>query len=97
MDTIARLKGPPFRHLAVGAMLAVFVFQFIAAQHFHADLIHIENCSECLLGNDDPAVTTARLSLPKTEFLSDCCATPPTLGIVAFVTFDKLSRAPPLS
>ena len=97
METIARLKGSPSRHIAVGAMLAVFVFQFLAAQHFHADLIHIENCSERLLGNDDPAVTTARLSLPKIEFLDDCFATPRTLGIVAFVTFDKLSRAPPLS
>ena len=97
METVARLKGSPSGHITVGAMLAVFVFQFIAAQHFHTDLINIENCSECLLGNDDPAVTTASLSLPKTEFLSDCCAIPPTLGIVAFVTFDRLSRAPPLS
>ena len=97
MEKVARLKGSPSRHIAVGAMLAVFIFQFIAAQHFHAGLIHIENCSECLLGNDDPAVTTARLSLPKIEFLDDCFATPRTLGIVAFVTFDKLSRAPPLS
>ena len=97
MEKVARLKGSLSRHIAVGAMLAVFVFQFLAAQHFHADLVHIENCSECLLGNADPAVTTARLSLPKIEFLDDCFATPRTLGIVAFVTFDKLSRAPPLS
>ena len=96
MEKVARLKGSPSRHIAVGAMLAVFIFQFIAAQHFHAGLIHIENCSECLLGNDDPAVTPASLSFPKTEFLSDCCAFPPTPGIVTFVAFDRLSRAPPL-
>ena len=97
MKITAKLKALLSHRIALGVLLAFLVTQVNATQHFHADLIHIENCSECLLGNDDPAVTTARLSLPKTEFLSDCCATSPTLGIVAFVTFDKLSRAPPLS
>lgn len=97
METITKLKALLSRRVALGVLLAFFVSQVTADQHFHADLIQFENCSVCLLGNNDPTVTTANLSLPKTAFLSDYFAILPTRDIVSFVAFDRLSRAPPLS
>ena len=41
-------------------------------------------------------IQTEESSRTETEFLSDCCAIPPTPGIATFVAFDRLSRAPPL-
>ncbi len=97
METMAKLRALISSRIKLGVVLAFCAFQVAAAEHYHADPILIENCSVCLLGNNDPAVTTASLFLPKTVFLSDYFAILPIRDIVSFLAFDRLSRAPPLS
>jgi len=94
---MAKLKVPPLRRVMLGVLLAFLVFQVTEAQHPCAELVQIENCSACLHGSDDPVVATANLSLPKIAFLHDDYAVASTRGMVSFVVFDRLSRAPPLS
>lgn len=90
-------KVSPPRCVMLGVLLAFFVFQVTEAQYSDAELVQIENCPVCLHGSDDPVIATANLSLPKTAFLHDDYAIASTRGMVSFVVFDRLSRAPPLS
>ncbi|GEM_PF-935199 len=96
METIVKLKALFSHRLVLGVVLAFFVTQATSTQHFHADLIQIENCSVCLLGNNTPALTTANISIPNPDCLSVYLAILPTRNIVSAATFDRLSRAPPL-
>jgi len=97
MTIIAKLKALLSSPIVLGVLFAFVVTQSTATQHVHAHLVKIENCSVCLLGTNTPALTTAKLSLPKAEFFSVYLAILPTRNIVSTVTFDRLSRAPPLS
>lgn len=96
MKIIAKLKALLSRRVVLGVLLAFLVTQVTATQHFHADLVQIENCSVCLLGSNTPALTTANLSIPDAEFFSVYLAILPIRNIVSVITFDRLSRAPPL-
>ena len=96
MKIIAKLKALLSRRIVPGVLLAFLVTQVSATQHFHADIVQVENCSVCLLGSNTPALTTVNLSLPNAEFFSVYLAILPTRNVVSVITFDRLTRAPPL-
>ena len=96
MKIIAKLKALLSHRIALGVLLAFLVTQVTATQHFHADLFQVENWSVCLLGTTTPVLTTVNLSLPNAEFFNVYLAILPTRNVVSVITFDRLTRAPPL-
>lgn len=97
MKTIDKLRSSLSHRLTLGVLLAFLIAQVTTAQHFHSDVVQDESCTVCSLGSHSPALTSTGLPLSDIDFIVTYRAVLPTRHLVSALTFDKLSRAPPLS